>query len=296
MSNKNEKLLVTGASGQLGRLVLKALLRNKASNIIATSRNIEKLSDFAKEGIEVRPADFNDQKSLVTAFRGADRMLLISTDAIGARIEQHKNAINAAKEAGVKHIIYTSWPKAETSKALVSEDHLQTEKLIKESGLTYTILRNFNYAENIFHSIPTAIQMGVLYGTAGEGKVAYVTREDCANAAAGAMLSDKHQNRILDITGPRAYSYNELVGIISEVTGKKLKYVDLSEAEFKNALLKSGMPEIWADVFVTFDIAFKNGDTEKPSNAVFELSGIAPKDFKDFIFENKDALLAPQNH
>ncbi len=296
MSNTKEKLLVTGASGHLGRLVLKALIKNKAANIIATSRNIEKISEFAKDGVEIRPADFNDQKSLVTAFRGADRLLLISTDAIGARIEQHKNAISAAKEAGVKHIIYTSWPKAETSKALVSEDHLQTEKLIKESGLTYTILRNFNYAENIFHSIPTAIQMGVLYGTAGAGKVAYVTREDCANAAAGALLSDKHQNKILDVTGPKAYNYEELVGLVSEVTGKNLKYVNLPEAEFKAALLKSGLPEIWADVFVTFDIAFRNGDTERPSNTVFELSGIAPKDFKDFLFENKVALLAPQTH
>lgn len=296
MSHSNEKLLVTGASGHLGRLVLNALLREKATNIIATSRNVEKLSAYAKKGVEIRPADFSDYKSLVTAFRGADRLLLISTDAIGARIEQHKNAINAAKEAGVKHIIYTSWPKAETSKALVSEDHLQTEKLIKESGLTYTILRNFNYAENIFHSIPTAIQMGTLYGTAGSGKVAYVTREDCANAAAGALLSEKHQNKILDVTGPRAYDYKELVSIVSEVTGKKLNYVDLPEADFKTALLKSGLPEIWADVFVTFDIAFRNGDTETPSNAVLELSGIAPKDFKQFLLENKEALVAPTAH
>ena len=296
MSNTTEKLLVTGASGHLGRLVLTALLREKAANIIATSRSVEKLNEFAKQGVEVRPADFEDYNSLVAAFRGADRLLLISTDAIGARIEQHKNAINAAKEAGVKHIIYTSWPKAETSKALVSEDHLQTEKMIKESGLTYTILRNFNYSENIFFSIPTAIQLGTLYGTAGIGKVAYVTREDCANAAAGALLSTKHQNKTLDITGPRAYDYNELVSIVSEVTGKKLNYVDLPEKEFKAALLKSGLPEIWADVFVTFDIAFRNGDTENTSNAVLELSGIAPKDFRQFIIENRDALLAPKAH
>lgn len=296
MSNTTEKLLVTGASGNLGRLILKALLRNKATNIIATSRNVEKLSEFAKLGVEVRPADFGDQKSLATAFRGADRLLLISTDAIGARIDQHKNAINAAKEAGVKHIIYTSWPKAETSKALVSDEHLQTEKLIKESGLTYTILRNFNYSENLFHSIPAAIQIGTLYGTAGNGKVAYVTREDCANAAAGALLSDKHQNKILDITGPRAYDYNEVVELVSEITDKKINYIDLSEADFKAALLKSGLPEIWADVFVTFDIAFKNGDTETPSNAVLELSGIAPKDLKDFLLENRKVLFAPITH
>jgi len=296
MSNTTEKLLVTGASGNLGRLVLKALLKNKVLNIIATSRSVEKLDEFAKLGVEVRPADFSDQKSLVTAFRGADRLLLISTDAIGARIDQHRNAINAAKEAGVKHIVYTSWPKAETSKALVSEDHLQTEKLIKESGLTYTILRNFNYSENLFHSIPTAIQMGTLYGAAGAGKVAYVTRADCANAAAGALLSNKHQNKILDITGPRAYDYNELVEIVSEITGKKLNYVDLSEADFKAALIKSGLPEIWADVFVTFDVAFKNGDTETPTNAVLELSGSAPKDLRDFLIENKEALMVAKSH
>lgn len=296
MSQNTEKLLVTGASGHLGRLVLKALLRNKATNIIATGRNVEKLAEFAKEGIEIRPADFNDPKTLVTAFRGADRLLLISTDAIGARIEQHKNAILAAKAAGVKHIIYTSWPKAETSKALVAEDHLQTEKLIKESGMTYTILRNFNYSENIFFSIPTAIEMGTLYGTAGNGKVAYVTREDCANAAAGALLSNKHQNKILDITGPRAYDYDEVVKMVSEVTGKKVSYVNIPEEDLKNALLKSGLPELFAELFVTFDIAFRNGDTGTPSNAVLELSGIAPKDFKDFLIENKEALQAPKAH
>lgn len=296
MSNSTEKLLVTGASGNLGRLVLKALLRNKAANIIATSRNIEKLSEFAKQGVEVRPADFDDYKSLVTAFRGADRLLLISTDAIGARVEQHKNAINAAKEAGVKHIIYTSWPKADTSKALVSEDHLQTENLIKESGLTYTILKNYYYSENLFFSVPTALQMGALYGAVGAGRVAFVTREDCANAAAGALLSNKHQNQSLDITGPQAYNYNEVVSMISEVTGKKLNYVDLPEADLKAALLKSGLPEIWADLFVSFDVAFRNGDNERPSNAVLELSGIAPKDFKQFLVENKEALVALKAH
>lgn len=292
MASHNEKLVVTGAAGHLGKLVLKALLRQKATNIIATSRNVEKLTEFAKDGIEIRPADFDDYESLVTAFRGADRVLLISSDAIGARVGQHKNALNAAKAAGVKHIIYTSWPKAETSKALVSPDHKETEKLIKESGLTYTILRNFNYAENIFHSIPAALEMGTLYGTAGKGKVAYVTREDCANAAAGALLSDKHQNKTLDITGPVAYDYDEVTSLISEITGKKLNYVDLPALDFKNALLKSGLPEMWADVFVTFDIAFKEGDTETPSNAVYELSGIKPKDYKDFLRENKNLLVA----
>jgi NAD(P)H dehydrogenase (quinone) len=291
-----KKILVTGASGKLGTLVLKGLLKNQKNNIIATTRNPENLSNLAKEGIEVRTADFNDPKNLANAFIGADRLLLISTDAIGSRIEQHKNAIAAAKESGVKHIIYTSWPKPNTSVAVVAKEHLETENLIKASGLSYTILRNLPYAENIFYSIPNAIAMGTLYGAAGSGKVAYVTKQDCADAAVGALLSNNYTNTIVDITGPEAISHFELAKIISEVTGKNVNYVDLPEIDFKNGLLKSGMPELWAEVFAKFDVSYKNLDTAVISDAVEELSGHKPKSIREFIKENKDALLITPQH
>ncbi len=295
MSN-TKKLLVTGASGKLGQLVLESLIKRGEKNIIATSRNPEKLQRFAARGVEVRSADFQRPETLTEAFKGASRLLIISTDAIGARVDQHKNAIEAAKKAGIRHIIYTSWPKAETSVAFVSREHIETEKLIKESGLSYTILRNYPYAQNIFYAIPQALQMGTLYGSAGKGGVAYVTREDCADAAAGALLSDSEKNEILDITGPDIINYDELVKMVSEISGKPLVYVDIAQADLKAALLKSGLPETWADVFVTFDVSYKNGDTKDVSDAVLKLSGHAPKGFKEFLIENKHALFSAQAH
>ncbi|AUN98885.1 SDR family NAD(P)-dependent oxidoreductase [Bacteriovorax stolpii] len=292
----SKKLLVTGASGKLGQLVLENLIKRGEKNIIATSRKIEKLAAFATKGVDVRSADFEKTETLDAAFKGAERLLIISTDAIGSRVEQHKNAIAAAKKAGVRHIVYTSWPKADTSVAFVSKEHIETEKLIKESGLTYTILRNYPYAQNIFYAIPQALEMGTLYGTAGKGGVAYVTREDCAEAAAGALIQKNEKNEIYDISGKDVIDYEELVKLVSEVSGKPLKYVDIPEADLKAALLKSGLPEIWADVFVTFDLSYKNGDTKTATDAVLKLSGHEPKGFKEFLIENKAALFSAQAH
>jgi NAD(P)H dehydrogenase (quinone) len=285
--NQNDQLLVTGASGHLGQLVLEALLKSGQHQIIATTRNPEKLSSFAKKGVQVRSADFIKPASLVEAFKGAHRLLLISTDTIGSRGEQHKNAIDAAKKSGIQHIVYTSWPNPEQSPAFVSPEHAATEKLIRESGLSYTILRNYPYAENLFMSLPSALQMGTYYGAAGQGRVAYVTRQDCAEAGAGALISaDTYKNAVLDVTGPHAYSYEDVVKIVGEIKGIKLPYVDLAPGAFKEALLKSGLPEMWADGFVSFDLAYKKGDLEKVSDTVLKLSGKQPQDLKEFLKQN----------
>jgi NAD(P)H dehydrogenase (quinone) len=223
----------------------------------------------------------------VEAFKGAHRLLLISTDTIGSRGEQHKNAIDAAKKSGIQHIVYTSWPNPEQSPAFVSPEHAATEKLIRESGLSYTILRNYPYAENLFMSLPSALQMGTYYGAAGQGRVAYVTRQDCAEAGAGALISaDTYKNAVLDVTGPHAYSYEDVVKIVGEIKGIKLPYVDLAPGAFKEALLKSGLPEMWADGFVSFDLAYKKGDLEKVSDTVLKLSGKQPQDLKEFLKQN----------
>ncbi len=284
------KLLITGASGQLGQMVVNHLVKNGNKNLIATTRHKEKLQSFIDQGVDVREADFNNPENLTKAFAGAERLLLISTDAIGARIEQHKNAIKAAKAAGVKHIIYTSWPKADTSVALVSADHIATENLIKESGLSYTILRNSLYAENLLGSLSNAYQMGTFYGATGGAKAAYVSKKDCAEAAAGALVHQDYSNKILDLTGPQAYSYEEIVKMASEATGKNIPYVELSEADLKKGLTQSGLPELWADLFVSFDTAIKNGDIAKVSDAALILTGKVPQNLKDFIFENKKAI------
>ncbi|MGI0493893.1 SDR family oxidoreductase [Alkalinema pantanalense CENA528] len=280
----NERLLVTGASGQLGQLVVEALLHAGQTNLIATTRQPENLAHFASRGVEVRAADFNQPETLVPAFAGATRLLLISTGDVGSRIPQHQAAIAAAQAVGVQNIIYTSTPNPDHSPSGVAPDHAATEQIIRESGLTYTFLRNNLYAENLFHNLPTALKTGVLLGCAGDGKVAYVHRGDCAKAAAGALLqAEKFANVALDISGPIAYTYSELAELVANLTGKNLVYQDVSPEEFLAALVQGGVPEPFAQLFVGFDRAMQQGDLAAVTDAVQQLSGQTPQDITELL-------------
>ena len=283
-------IMVTGASGHLGQLVVQELIRSSKNKIFAGSRNLEKIKAFADSGVTLRSLDFTAPSTLKDAFKGIDRLLLISTDAVGARVEQHKNAIEAAKAAGVKHIIYTSWPSPENSLAGVGPDHFQTEVLIQQSGMTYTLLRNFLYMDNFLHTLKTAIQMKTLFGAGGEGKAAYVSREDCALAAASALDSDRFVNSMIDVSGPRALSYKDVAALASEILGVPIAYHDLSAEDFSKALVESGLPEQWANLYVSFDLAIKQGELSIPSSGVKSLTGKNPKDIREFIIENKKSL------
>lgn len=279
-----ERILVTGASGQLGQLVLQRLIDRGHSNLIATTRTPDKLGEFSQKGVDVRYADFNEPTSLDAAFAGATSLLLISTLDIGSRVEQHGHAIDAAKRAGVKHIVYTSWPHPESSVALVSPDHAGTEDLIRSSGLKYTFLANYLYSEGLMYSLPQAIQIGTLYGAAGDGKAAYVTREDCAYAAAGALRDTaQHENKTYLISGPQAYSRAELVALVSKITGKALAYAELAPDAFKAALIQGDLPEAYAAMFLSFELAIKRGEVSEISDAVVQLSGQAPTDLATFL-------------
>jgi len=282
--NTNERLLVTGASGQLGQLVVEALLQAGQTNLIATTRQPENLAHFARRGVEVRVADFNQPESLVSAFAGATRLLLISTVDVGSRIPQHKAAIAAAQTAGVQHIIYTSTPNPDHSPSVVAPEHAATEQLIRESGMTYTFLRNNLYAENLFYNLPTALKFGVLLGCAGDGKAAYVHRSDCAAAAAGALLqAEKFSNVALDISGAIAYTHSELAELVANVTGKDLVYSDVSPEEFQAALVPGGLPDPFAQLFVGFDLAMQQGDLAAVTDAVQKLSGHTPQDITEML-------------
>lgn len=284
---QGERILVTGASGHLGMQVLEALLNAGQKNLIGTTRNPEKLTGLMQKGVEIRSADFDDPASLVKAFHGATRLLLISTAEVGSRVSQHRNAINAAKEAGVKHIMYTSWLNTETSPALVSPDHNKTEALIKESGLKFTFLRNGSYTENLLYCLPSAIAMGKLFGCAGDGRISYVTREDCAASAAGALINaEKYENTHIDITGPKAYSYPEVLKVLEDFTGKKVAYVDLPSEELKTGLTSSGLPELYAQLFVSFDLAAKQDKASKVTDAVQRLTGKPAADIHAFLKSN----------
>lgn len=283
MTHASIPLLVTGASGHLGRLVLESLLEQGESAVIATTRDPGKLADFAARGVTVRAADFDHPDTLATAFAGAKRLLLISTDALGARVESHRRAIEAAVAAGVEHIVYTSWPDADRSPALVAPDHAATEQMLRQSGVAYTVLRNNLYTENLIGSLQTALATGVLANTAEGGKAAYVTRLDCARAAAAALRADTSESRVLDISGPQAYDAADIAAIASELTGRPIQAVNLPQAEYKQALLGAGLPEFVANLLISFDQAIAKGDAAGVSSAVADLTGQAPTDVPDFL-------------
>ena len=280
----NERLVVTGASGKLGKLVIHELLARGTSNIIATTRTPDSLAEFAAKGVDVRMADFKNPATLPDAFKGGTRLLLISTLDVGSRVPQHGAAVEAANAAGVQHVIYTSWPDPQHSVAAVSPDHAGTEELILKSGLKYTFLGNYSYSELLMFSLPKALKGGTLYGAAGTGRAAYVTRQDCAYAAAGVLEhAALHENKRYRISGPKAYSRTELAALVSEITGKKLSYVDLPPEDFKKALVQAGMPEGFAQMFLSFELAIKGGEIESVTQAVEELSGHSPVSLRSYL-------------
>ena len=204
--------IVTGASGQLAKRVIELMLEAKAGPLIAASRTPEKLSGFTSRGVDVRQADFNDAKGLAKAFSGGKRLLIVSTDALerGKRFAANKRAINAAVESGIQHIVYTSFVVHDLKSSIpFAADHGETEALLASSGVSHTILRNNMYTDVILGSAPQAIASGKLFAAAGQGSASYVTREDCARAAAAALM-DEGETRTLEITGPGLVSHSAL--------------------------------------------------------------------------------------
>jgi NAD(P)H dehydrogenase (quinone) len=283
-------LFVSGASGHLGRLVLKALAeRGYDGKIVAGTRDPNKLDDVT--GVEVRAADFNDEAGLVTALAGIDRMLLISTDELGTRLTGHLRAIAAAKAAGVKEIIYTSMPTPEAPSAITfAPEHLGTEEAIKASGLAYTILRMTWYTDNLLSSLPGTIASGQWYTSAGTGKTSYVTREDCARAAAGALLQPG-TNQTYTVTGPEALSNAEIAEIASDITGKPIAVIDVTDEQLAGGAKAAGVPDFVIDNFIVpFDRNAREGKVAAVTDAVEQLWGTKPTSVRDFLAANKAAL------
>jgi len=293
-----ETLLVTGASGQLGRGVIRYLLdthKIPPARIIASTRNPEGLADLAARGVVVRAADFNDAASLETAFKGADKVLIISTGDLdlksGRRLKQHQNAVAAAKNAGISHLLYTSMPNPEpVSPVLFADDHYSTEQAIKASGIPYTIFRNGWYQENLFMALPHAIASGQWYTSAGDGRIAHGARDDMAAAIAAGLVSGSTDSKTYTLTGPHAYTTAEIAALVSEVTGKPLEVIQVPDEALAEGVKAAGVPEDFADVVVSFDVNTRAGRIAMVTDAIETLSGRTPKTLKQFLEANKAAL------
>ena len=288
------KLLVTGASGHLGRRVVELLLERGLGPIIATTRSPDKLADLAARGVEVRAADFDDPASLAAAFAGARRALLVSTDALdrpGRRRDQQLAAVRAFEDAGVEHVVYTSCPSPyDGSPVGVVPDHLATERALAASRLDFTILRNNLYAEVILYSLPQAVAAGQLVDAKGDGGVAWVWRDDCARAAAAALADPTRGRRTLDITGPAAITSAELAAIASEVTGKPVRHVSVPLDALIAGMVQHGLPEPVAQLMASFDAGAARGDLAATSSAVVELTGAPPRSVREFLQAQRLAL------
>lgn len=288
--------LVTGAAGQLGQRAIAHLLDSQhvsPDRVVATTRHPEKLASLSARGVKVRKADFEDPASLAAAFAGVDRMLLISTDAIdrpGRRLAQHKAAIDAARAAGIKRIVYTSMPNPDDSLIPFAPDHLGTEQAIAASGIAWTILRNTWYMENLFMSAPAALASGKWYTSTGGGRAAHVSREDCARAAAAALASEAPGNLRFDISGPQALTLAEIASTLSGVVGKPIEVVQVTDEQLAQGMIAAGVPEFVVPLMVAFDANTRAGKVDIVSNAVEQLTGTPPQTLRAFVTAHKQAF------
>lgn len=288
-------LLVTGASGQLGRRAVELLLASGTDRVVAATRNPEKLADLADRGAIVRRADFDDAASLDEAFAGVDRMLLVSTDAMdrpGRRSEQAVRAVEAATRAGVKHVVYTSLAHPEAgSPVLLAEGHRVTEAALAASAMSFTALRNNLYTEILLYSLPRAVAAGQLYAATGDGAAAWVTREDCARIAAAALLSSSTDRQTVEVTGPTAVTHAQIAAIASEVTGRPVAFVPISAEALRGGMLSAGMPAPVVDLMVSLDLGVAAGRFGPATNAVATWTGQAPTSVADFLASVRGVLL-----
>ena len=272
------KLAITGASGQLGRLTADALLERIApSDVVLISRQPANLAGYAERGVELRAGDFADPAALADALAGVDRLLIISTDAVGSRLEPQIAAVKAAAQAGVSRILYTSITRPEPGNpAAVVADHAGTEQALRDSGTRWTILRNAIYADMQRPTIEQAATTGQLVTNVGAGRYAYVTRADCAEAAAAALVSDEADDTIFDITGPQAVSSADLAALGTQVGGREVAVVDVDDAAYVAGLVEhAGLPRPVAELLASFHIAARLGYFETVTDDFTRLTGRA---------------------
>ena len=267
-------IAITGATGQLGQHVIANLLNTTAaSQLVAVVRNPAKAEALSQKGIVVRQADYGDEAALTKALQGVDKLLIISSSEVGQRAPQHRNIINAAKAAGVKFIAYTSLLHADTSPLGLHVEHVETEKMLADSGIPYALLRNGWYTENYLASAPPALEHGVFIGAAGEGKIASATREDYAAAAARVIAEEGHAGKVYELAGDHGWTLSELAAELAKQSGKKVVYQNLSQADFAAALKSVGLPAGLADMLADSDVGASKGGLFDDSHTLSKLIG-----------------------
>jgi len=276
---------ITGASGHLGRKTAELVVERVApSDLVLLTRTPDQLADLAGRGAVVRRADFDEPESVREALAGVERMLLISAVDLGHRVQQHRAAIDAAEHAGVRHVLYTSIPNpVPENPAGVVPDHKATEEALRASGLAWTFLRNNLYAE---YQVPTAAQAiatGQLVTNAADGRTAFVSRDDCAAAAAAVLTSAGHENTAYDITGPGAVSAEDIAALAGEIGGKDIEVVHVDDDGFVAGLTGAGLPDVAARLYASFGASTRGGFLEGVSSAVQDLTGEAPRSLRTVL-------------
>ena len=267
-------IVVTGASGQLGRLTIEELLKTQAaSSIIAAVRTPAKVADLAARGVVVRQADYNDPATLASAFAGADKLLLISSSEVGQRAAQHRAVIDAAKAARIKLLAYTSVLHADRSQLGLAVEHRETEAMLRASGIPFVLLRNGWYTENYTAGIGAALAHGVVLGSAGDGRIASAARADYAAAAAAVLTGTDQAGRVHELAGDTSYTLAEFAAEVARQTGKTIAYQNLPEIEYRQVLIGAGLPEAFAALIADSDAAAAQGALFDDGHALSQLIG-----------------------
>jgi len=298
--------IVTGASGSFGTRVTKLLLtRIPASELILVTRTPAALAPLAARGVRVRFGDFDKPESLRAAFAGGERMLLISTLSVGRRADQHKRAMDAAIAAGIDYIVYTSSGGAHArNPALVIADHLKTELLLKDCGVPFTILRDSLYSQSALTQIaPRALAIGKWISNSGEGRVPFVSKDDCTACAMTVLTEQGHEGRTYELTGPELLSYREVAAIASEIDGRPCEYTPVSDEEMAAMLAAAGVPPEYIEGMytkgvgtssirdiVTYEIGVREGWFAIESNDVQKILGRRPVSLREVFAANPAAL------
>ncbi|WP_031529492.1 SDR family oxidoreductase [Dyadobacter crusticola] len=278
-------ILITGATGGLGHQVINELLAtHPATEIAALVRDISKATDLVQRGVDVRQADYFDYPALVQAFQGVDKVLLVSAVAFTDRAQQHRNVIDAAKKAGVKHLFYTSIQRSSDFVMVeVTESDLATEAHLKASGLTYTILKNGFYFEGLAYMVGNEVPGAEIISPAGEGKIAFVKRDELAAATAALLTSEGHENQEYTLSGSEAYSFHDVARELSALAGRPIVYRSTELAPYIAQQVAAGLPEFVANFIAQWCAAAKDGMLAGTDNTVERMLGRKPTSLREYL-------------